>query len=71
MKKFFESRKAIAFMIGVTTTVGVQYLGLSEETATKLAEGIVKMVMMYLGLQGTVDIAERVAAKVKPKKPNR
>ena len=68
MKEFFKSKKATAFMVGVIVTVAVQYGGLSEETATKIGEGIVKMVLMYLGLQGGTDMVKANAEKPKPSK---
>lgn len=73
MRRALQSRKFLALLGAVITTTGIQYLGLSEETALKVSDGIVKMVMMYLGLQGGVDIAERVSLKpkAKPKKPKR
>ena len=69
MREFLKSKKATAFMIGVIVTVGVQYGGLTEETATKIGEGIIKMVLMYLGLQGGTDMVK--ANKEKPTKPGK
>ncbi len=68
MREFFKSKKATAFMIGVITTVGVQYGGFSEDTATKIGEGIVKMVLMYLGLQGGTDMVKANAEKPSKRK---
>lgn len=68
MVEFLKSKKATGFIIGVVVVVGVQYAGLSEETATKIGEGIVKMVLMYLGLQGGTDMVKASKEKPAPKR---
>ena len=61
IKKCLASRKVKATLIGIISSVGVQYLGLPQDVAILLAQFILALVMIYVGGQSAVDVAKEKA----------